>query len=43
MSGDISLNHSKDEIRMCLNLIIQGNAVILIKFTEPAKESAEEE
>lgn len=43
MSGDTSLNHSKDGIRKCLNLIIQGNAVILIKFTKPAKESAEGE
>jgi len=43
VSGDISLNCSKDEIRMCLNLIIQGNSVILIKFTKPAKESAGKE
>lgn len=33
VSIGISLNHSKDKIRMGLNLIIQGNVVILIKFT----------
>lgn len=43
MSGDISFNHSKDEIRVFSNLIIQGIAVILIKCIKPAKESAEEE
>lgn len=43
VSSDISFNHSKDKIKMCLNLIIQGNVVILIKFTKSAKESAEDE